>query len=213
MKNILSEITEQEKNRILEMHRRSTSKHYLTEQPTPETTPTPTGQAVGGGMKVDVGTTLGNGMNIKKFDTRSLDTYRQVFLQIEDNGMGEMFACGRHEQGKYYLSPKGVLTQAESQALYDKFCKSGTNTETTGQAVGGGMKVDVGTTLGNGMNIKKFDTRSLDTYRQVFLQIEDNGMGEMFACGRHEQGKYYLSPKGVLTQAESQALYDKFCKK
>ena len=123
MKNILSEITEQEKNRILEMHRRSTSKHYLTEQPTPETTPTPTGQAVGGGMKVDVGTTLGNGMNIKKFDTRPLDTNRIVFVQTEDNGMGENFACGLHEKGKYRLSPKGELTQAESQALYDKFCK------------------------------------------------------------------------------------------
>ncbi len=32
MKNILSEITEQEKNRILEMHRKSTSRFYLNEQ-------------------------------------------------------------------------------------------------------------------------------------------------------------------------------------
>ena len=31
MKNILSEITEQEKNRILEMHRKSTSRFYLSE--------------------------------------------------------------------------------------------------------------------------------------------------------------------------------------
>ena len=32
MKNILSEITEQEKNRILEMHKKSTSRFYLSEQ-------------------------------------------------------------------------------------------------------------------------------------------------------------------------------------
>ena len=32
MKNILSEITEQEKNRILEMHRKSTSRFYLNEE-------------------------------------------------------------------------------------------------------------------------------------------------------------------------------------
>jgi len=31
MKNILSEITQQEKNRILEMHRKSTSRFYLNE--------------------------------------------------------------------------------------------------------------------------------------------------------------------------------------
>ena len=123
MRNLLANITQEEKNSILEMHRRATSKHYLTEQPTPETTPTPTGQTVGGGMKVDVGTTLSNGMNIKKFDTRLLKDQRMIFVQTEDNGMGENFFCARHEAGKYGLTPKGTLTQAESQAIYDKFCK------------------------------------------------------------------------------------------
>lgn len=38
MKNILSEITQEEKNRILEMHKTATSKFYLSEQPiSPET--------------------------------------------------------------------------------------------------------------------------------------------------------------------------------
>lgn len=123
MKNLLTNITKQEKNRILEMHRRPTNKHYLKEQSTPEPTPTPTGQPVGGGMTVDVGATLSNGLNIKKFDTSVLKDQRILFIQTDDNGLGVNYSCVRHESGRYILSNKSTLTQAESQALYDKFCK------------------------------------------------------------------------------------------
>ena len=39
MKNILSEITQQEKNRILEMHKKSTKRFYLSEDITPSIDP------------------------------------------------------------------------------------------------------------------------------------------------------------------------------
>lgn len=220
MKNILSSITQEEKNRILEMHKRAISKNYLTEQLTGDTT----GQAVGGGKKVDVGTTLDNGFNIKNFDTRALDTQSIVFVQTEDNGMGQNFSCQKHEAGKYSLSPKGVLTQAESQALYDKFCKKGVEqptTPTTGQAVGGGMKIDTGTEFANGLKIidqsKTNVRKGQDGSTIVWLQTQETGAGNEFSCKRHENGKYILWPTGngknTLTQEESQALYDKYCKK
>ena len=46
----LFEIDENEKKRILEMHENATKKNYLSEQPTPSTTPPPSqpGTATGG---------------------------------------------------------------------------------------------------------------------------------------------------------------------
>jgi hypothetical protein len=55
MKNIISEITQEEKNRILEMHRKSTNRLYLSEE---ETTPSGTGGPLVGIMvsRADGGT-------------------------------------------------------------------------------------------------------------------------------------------------------------
>lgn len=98
-------ISEEEKRRILNMHQSKYTKNLLKET-------------------VGAGSTLGNGMTIKSFDTRSLKDYRIVFVQTSDDGSGQNYSCAKHEKGQYTLSPKGTLTQEESQSIYDQFCKS-----------------------------------------------------------------------------------------
>jgi hypothetical protein len=81
------------------------------------------GSTVGGGStKVDVGTTLSNGMEVIKL-MASKTNPDMVFVQTETSGGGQNFSCKSHESGKFTLRPKGTITKEESQALYDKFCK------------------------------------------------------------------------------------------
>lgn len=74
----------------------------------------------GGGTKVNVGSTLSNGMKIENIKKQNDGV---VFIQTETTGGGQNFSCKSHEAGKYTLRPKGSLTKEESQALYDKYCK------------------------------------------------------------------------------------------
>jgi len=76
----------------------------------------------GGGGSGQVGSTMSNGKRIFKFTPSEQDS-EAIFVQTEDSGAGQMFYCGRHEQGKYALHPSTKITQEESQAIYDQFCK------------------------------------------------------------------------------------------
>lgn len=81
----------------------------------------------GGGLTISNGTTLSNGLKITgEPEIRKTDQGNIVMIPRGDGSYNE-FACGRHEKGKYILFPTGngkyTLTQEESQAFYDKYCK------------------------------------------------------------------------------------------
>jgi len=105
-------ITEEEKRRILNMHQSKHTKNVLKED-----------------VSVSVGSTLSNGKTIisigKKMKAGNPPS-TAVFIETE-KGSGGTFVCRAHEEKKYYLQPYSTnlkLTQDESQALYDTYCKA-----------------------------------------------------------------------------------------
>jgi len=104
-------ISEEEKRRILNMHQSKYTKNLLKENVT-----------VSKGTQLDNGKTV---LSVGKPTQAGNPPTTSVFIQTETDGTGENFVCALHEQGKYKLTPGGsVLTQDESQSLYDQFCTS-----------------------------------------------------------------------------------------
>lgn len=105
------------------------------------------------------------------------------------------------------------LTESDLKRIVRRVIKE----QEEGEPVGGGLNITKGFKFQNGLEVKGATKVNGEGERKVvWIQTEDGGAGQNFSCGRHEQGKYYLTPapeKHKLTQGESQALYDKYCKK
>jgi hypothetical protein len=222
MKNILSSLTTSEKNRILEMHKRATSNNYLKES-----------LEVSQGIQ-DLGTQYEckDTPELKKSYDFLKDCY-EVMDQQKKNSMGmgspsmKMFRykdkVPSAKNGDYYIGwyKHGIDCMV---SLYGDIVSLGQdpneNTE-TGEAVAGGMRIGTGTKFENGLTIT--DESKIKTYtggnnsKVVWLPTDERGTGNEFNCTRHEMGKYILFPTGngkyTLTKEESQALYNKYCKK
>ena len=228
MKNILSSLTTSEKNRILEMHKRATSNNYLKES-----------LDVSQGIQ-DLGTQYEckDTPDLKKSYDSLKDCYEVMGMDQEKKN-----SIGMGRQGMKIFRYKDKVPSVKNGDFYIGFYKHAIdcmvslygdivslgqdpneNTE-TGEAVAGGMRIGTGTKFENGLTITdeskiKTYTGGNDSYAKmkiVWLPTSQDGTGNEFNCTRHEQGKYVLFPSGngkyTLTKEESQALYNKYCKK
>lgn len=223
MKNILSSLTSVEKNRILEMHKKATLRNYIKEESTVAT----------GILNVGNEYNCEDKPELKRTYDQIKSSY-EVMDQSKKNSIG--MGSKRMRVFRYKDKVKGTPNEDQyfgvwtfaidcMQKLYGDVVTLGQdpreNTE-TGEAVAGGMKIDTGTKFQNGLTIldsSKIKVRKGSTVSDtiVWLPTNEDGGGNEFVCGRHERGTYILWPTGngkyTLTKEESQALYNKFCKK
>jgi len=222
MKNILSSLTESEKNRILEMHKSATQRNYLTES-----------LAIPQGLQKNVVPStyecndtpeLKNGFDFLK---NCFEVTNQEVKMKQGMGSSKMRVFRYKDpvvnngvrNSDYYVGYWNYAIDC-MEKLYGDLATLGPDPKEneTGEAVGGGMKIDVGTVFENGLKIlqtPKVRQQNDDTV--VWMMTDEKGTGNEFSCKRHENGKYFLFPTGngkyKLTQGESQALYNKYCKK